>query len=232
MSATIKNISILLKKYFYKQRRNIFYNQFLSNDYGDSRGTPITRFYIQDFFLNLNHFDWGNCLEFGDNRYIKQFGKNVTENHTFKFSNKFKHHDNIFYGDLTKFSTLPEKKFDLIVCTNVLNFIFDVKSAIRGIHRMLKKNGKCIVTVDGPSSHISRFDMERWGDFWRFTNLSAKKIFEQLNFKVEKNITYGNPYACSAQLNGFSTQDIDQSKLFPSDQDYQLLIALYLTKKG
>ena len=43
---------------------------------------------------------------------------------------------------------------------------------------------------------------------------------------------YGNPYACSAQLNGFSFQDIEQSKLFPSDQDYQLLIALFLTKES
>ena len=231
MLSTIQNNLIFLRKYFYKKRKNIFKNKFISNDYGDSRGTPITRFYIQHFFLQLKYFDWGNCLEFEDNRYIDQFGKNVTKNYTFKFSNKYRDQENLINGDLTRYSDLPKEKFDLIVCTNVLNFIFDVKSAIKGIHRMLKKNGKCIVTVDGPSSHISRFDMERWGDFWRFTNLSAKKIFEQLNFKVEKNITYGNPYACSAQLNGFSTQDIDQSKLFPSDQDYQLLVALYLTKK-
>tara|TARA_B100000073_G_scaffold346719_1_gene358883 strand:- start:1873 stop:2571 length:699 start_codon:yes stop_codon:yes gene_type:complete len=232
MLTSIKNNLLFLKKYFSKHRKNIFYNKFISNDYGDSRGTPITRFYIQHFFLNLDHFDWGNCLEFEDNRYINHFGNNVTKNNTFKLSNEFSKQDNFIYGDLTKSSVLPQEKFDLIVCTNVLNFIFDVESAMKGIHKMLKKNGKCIVTVDGPSSHISRYDMERWGDFWRFTNLSAKKLFEQSNFKIEKSTIYGNPYACSAQLNGFSIQDIDQSKLFPSEEDYQLLIALLVTKKG
>ena len=231
MLTTIKNNLLFLKKKFLKQKRNIFYNKFLSNDYGDSRGTPITRFYIQHFFLNLNHFDWGNCLEFEDNRYIDQFGKNVTKYNTFKFSNEYSDKDNLIIGDLTKITFLPKERFDFIVCTNVLNFIFDFESAIEGIYKMLKKEGKCIITLDGPSSHISRYDMERWGDYWRFTNLSAKKVFERSNFKIEQTTVYGNPYACSAQLNGFSIQDIDQSKLFPSDKDYQLLIALYLTKK-
>ena len=72
--------------------------------------------------------------------------------------------------------------------------------------------------------------MERWGDYWRFTNLSAKVAFERSNFKIEQCEVYGNPYACSAQLNGFCLQDVDQSKLFPGDQDYQLLIALCLIK--
>ena len=232
MLTTIKNNLLFLKNHFFKHRKNIFYNKFISNDYGDSRGTPITRFYIQHFFLNLIPFDWGNCLEFEDNRYIDHFGKNVAKNITFKLSNEYSKQDNFIYGDLTNFSILPKEKFDLIVCTNVLNFIFDVESAIKGIHKMLKKNGKCIVTVDGPSSHISRYDMDRWGDFWRFTNLSAKRLFERSNFKIEQSTTYGNPYACSAQLNGFSIQDIDQSKLLPSEEDYQLLIALLVTKKG
>ena len=231
MLKTIRNNLVFLKKKFLKQDKNIFYNNFLSNDYGDSRGTPITRYYIQHFFLNLNHFGWGNCLEFEDNRYTNQFGKNVTKYNTFKFSNKYNDKDNLIIGDLTKIPLLPKERFDFIVCTNVLNFIFDFESAIKGIYRMLKKEGKCIITLDGPSSHISRYDMERWGDYWRFTNLSAKKIFERSNFKIEQNTVYGNPYACSAQLNGFSIQDIDQSKLFPSEKDYQLLIALFLTKK-
>ena len=126
---------------------------------------------------------------------------------------------------------MPKESFDSIICTNVLNFIFDVESAIKGIYQMLKKDGKCIVTLDGPSSHVSRYDMERWGDYWRFTNLSAKLAFERSNFKVEHCTVYGNPYACSAQLNGFCLQDVDQSKLFPSNQDYQLLIALCIKKK-
>lgn len=232
MNNTLKKKLALFRKKFFENKNNNFQNNFLSNDYGDSRGTPITRFYIQHFFSNLIPFDWGNCLEFGDNRYINHFGRNVTKNYTFIFSDKFSEQGNIINGDLTKFSILPKEKFDLIVCTNVLNFIFDIESAVRGITRMLKINGKCIITLDGPSSHISRYDMDRWGDFWRFTNLSARLAFEKENFIIEQCEMYGNPYACSAQLNGFSFQDIEQSKLFPSDQDYQLLIALFLTKES
>ena len=55
MLKTIRNNLVFLKKKLLKQDKNIFYNNFLSNDYGDSRGTPITRYYIQHFFLNLKH---------------------------------------------------------------------------------------------------------------------------------------------------------------------------------
>ena len=50
MLETIKDNIIFLKTYLSKQRKNIFHHKFLSNDYGDSRGTPITRFYIEHFF--------------------------------------------------------------------------------------------------------------------------------------------------------------------------------------
>ena len=58
---------------------------------------------------------------------------------------------------------------------------------------MLKINGKCIITLDGPLSHISRYDMDRWGDFWRFTNLSARLAFEKGNFIIEQCECMGIP---------------------------------------
>ena len=35
-----------------------------------------------------------------------------------------------------------------------------------------------LATVPG-ISQISRYDMDRWGDFWRFTTLSMRRLFEQ-----------------------------------------------------
>ena len=44
---------------------------------------------------------------------------------------------------------------------------------------MLKPGGYLLLTVSGPTAHISEYDMSRWGDYWRFTELSARKAFEK-----------------------------------------------------
>lgn len=205
-------------------------DSFISNDFGFQRGKPIDRVYIENFISQHVEKISGVCLEFGDTSYIDLFGKSVTEKYSFNYSNEPSEQNNNIMGDLTKLDTLSIDSFDCILCINVLNFIYDLPVAAEGLKKLLKPNGKIIITIAGVASHISRYDMDRWGDYWRFTDKSAAKLFKEAGFHIEKIQTYGNPYACSAQINGYSMEDLSKEKVVKSDPDYQLLVACVLSK--
>jgi SAM-dependent methyltransferase len=206
-------------------------NEFLGSDFGFSRGCPVDRFYIDQFFNSHRGVVTGVCLEFGDTSYIKKYGNAVSGKYTFNYSKDCSMTGYQLVGDVSKVEELPCEMFDCIVCVNVLNFIYDSLSSLRGLKKLLKPGGQIILTLAGTSAHISRYDMDRWGDYWRMTDKAAIKLAEQAGFQVLKVETYGNPYACSAQLNGFSVEDLTYEKILPSHPDYQLVVGLLLTKK-
>jgi len=80
-------------------------------------------------------------------------------------------------------------------------------------------------------SQISRYDMDRWGDFWRFTTLSAQRLFER-EFKAE-NIeikAYGNVLIAIAFLHGLALEEMKREYLEYQDSDYQVLITVRAIK--
>lgn len=74
--------------------------------------------------------------------------------------------------------------------------------------------------------------MDRWGDYWRFTDLSIKKAFEEVfgegNVDVE---TYGNVLATTAFLQGISAEELTKKELFYKDKDYLMTITIKAVKK-
>lgn len=215
-------------------RKPIVFNsisaQPVSRDFGLSRGTPIDRYYIS-LFLNKYASDVkGAALEIAESTYTKQFDNGVT-------SFEILHVDNsnrkaTIIGDLTDPESLPENKTDCFICTQTLNFIFDFKKAIEGAYKILKRKGVFLGTVSG-ISQISRYDMDRWGDYWRFTDLSVKKLFEELfgtnNVTVE---TFGNVFAANAFLQGIAIEDIENLQILDEkDPDYQVTIGVRAIKE-
>jgi len=201
----------------------------ISRVFGFDRGTPIDRVYIEHF-LNINkQYIQGVVCEIADNSYSKKYGSNVKAYEILHYTN-----DNpraTIVGDLTDISTLPQNKVDCFILTQTLNFIYDFKSAIKGVHYMLKKGGVVLATVSG-ISQISRYDMDRWGDYWRFTNLSAKRIFEEAFGKGNVDIkTYGNVLTAISFLHGISAEELTREELFFTDEDYQILIGIKAVKK-
>jgi putative methyltransferase len=222
-----------MKKYvrlfFQNTRRPIVFNRVstkpISNDFGLSRGTPIDRYYIESF-LRENALDVkGAALEIAESTYTRQFNHGITSFeilHVDRSNRKA-----TIIGDLTQPETLPDKTVDCFICTQTLNFIFDVRKAIEGCFKLLKDGGVFLGTVSG-ISQISRYDMNRWGDYWRFTDLSLKKLFAE--YFREENITiqmYGNVFAANAFLQGLALEDIeDKSLLNVRDIDYQVTLGI------
>ena len=202
----------------------------ISNIFGLERGTPIDRYYIEKFLERYNQCISGDLLEISESSYSKQFGTNVSSYGILSYDNS--NRKATILGDLTKPETLPDNKIDCFICTQTLNFIYDVPNAIEGCYKLLKPNGSLLCTVSG-LSQISRYDMNRWGDYWRFTDLSIKILMEKTFGKNNVEVaTYGNILAAKAFLDGVAIEDLpDISLLDQKDPDYQVTIAVRAIKK-
>lgn len=65
-----------------------------------------------------------------------------------------------------------KNRFNLIVCVNVLDDIYDYQKAVDNIFAAVKKSGICYIVVNG---FYPLHDLP--DDYWRFTENSLKKIF-------------------------------------------------------
>lgn len=201
----------------------------ISSIFGLDRGTPIDRFYIDHFLSTNKQLIRGIVCEIAEDTYIRKYGSNVKRYEILHYTN-----DNTnatIVGDLTNLETLPKNSIDCFVCTQTLNFIYDFEAAIEGIHHVLKIGGVAMVTVAG-ISQISRYDMDRWGDYWRFTKLSLQKAFDKV-FTGEGSVQvdhYGNVLASVAFLEGIVAEELTVLELMTKDQDYQLLLTVIAKK--
>lgn len=202
----------------------------VSRQFGLERGTPIDRYYIERFLAQEQALIQGRVLEIAESHYSKRFGQRVTAYDVLHATA-----DNpqaTIVGDLTDLSTLPADHVDCFICTQTFNFIFDVAAALRGAHHLLKPGGVLLATVAG-ISQISRYDMERWGDYWRFTTASVEKLCAPV-FAGGLTITsVGNVLAATAFLQGLAVEDLPTATLLHHpDPDYQLLIMIVARKAG
>ncbi len=201
----------------------------ISQFFGTDRGQPIDSYYIEYFLSENIDQIRGIVLEIGDDSYSRQFGKDITRQEILHYTT-----DNpkaTIVGDLANHRTLKNQIADCIICTQTLNFIYDFKSAVKGIHYLLRENGCALVSLSG-ISQISRYDMDRWGDYWRFTDKSAKKIFSDIfgpeNVQV---VTYGNVLSSVAFLEGISAEELKEDELLYTDRDYQVTVAVKAVKR-
>lgn len=203
----------------------------VSPNFGYERGIPIDRYYIDTFLLENTDDIQGRVLEVSDNGYTKRYGgEKVKQSDILHVSE-----DNpkaTIVSDLTQAHNIPSESFDCIILIQTLQFIYDIKSAVRHIHRILKPNGILLVTMSG-ISQISKYDMDQWGEYWRFTTASAQRLFEEEfsreNIKVK---AYGNVLVATAFLYGMATEDLKSEQLNYNDPSYQMVVTVRAVKLG
>ena len=202
-----------------------------NRDWGARRGTPIDRFYIEAFLYNYTPDVKGHVLEVKDNTYTLKYGRSRVSQSDILHKVAGNPRATIV-ADLTRADHLPTGVFDCIICTQTLQFIYDFSAAVKTLHRILKPEGVLLVTLPG-ITQISRYDMEQWGDYWRFTSKSARTIFEE--FFPGENVSvqaYGNVFAATAFLYGIAAEELDRSELDLHDPDYEMLVAVRADKPG
>lgn len=204
----------------------------LHRNFGWARGMPIDRYYIEGFLAGHSADIRGEVLEAA-----------VAPNYTQKFGGDRVSRSHILYpvpgkrgatlvGDLSTGEGIPGDAFDAIVLTQVFQFIYDMPAAVANSHRALKSGGVLLATFAG-ISQISREDMDQWGEYWRVTDASARRLFGDI-FGAE-NVTvevYGNVLAACAFLHGMVITDLTKRELDYRDPNYQLIVAVRAVKSA
>jgi SAM-dependent methyltransferase len=150
-----------------------------SRRFAFDRGTPIDRYFIGRFLERNAETVHGRVLEVGDRGYTQTYGgKRVTRSDVLHVTSG--NPEATIVGDLATGKGLPRGVYDCLVLTQTLHVIYDVHSAVKNIYRLLKPGGVALVTIPGITP-ISRFDAERWGDFWRMTPAAAQQLFTRLD---------------------------------------------------
>lgn len=218
------------------QPSQVDFGDFLSPDpvsavFGFDRGTPIDRYYIDRFFAHHTDDVRGVCLEVADNTYTTTWGKEQVEKSDILHATGAEGACTIV-GDLTHLDAVADNTYDCIILTQVLQFICDMPRAVREIYRILKPGGVCLATFTC-ISQISRYDMDRWGEYWRVTDLGARRLFETSFSPTDLVIaTYGNACSATAFLQGIATEELTSLALDATHPDYQVLIAVRAQKPG
>jgi SAM-dependent methyltransferase len=224
----IKKSLQILKRNLSRPRGIDFESVYPVSDYfGDDRGTPVDRLYIDSFLASSRDLIRGKVLEVAEDTYTKKYGHDVTATDVL-------HYEAVpgatLIGDLSKPATLPENRFDCFICTQTIHVIYNFQDAIRGAWRLLKPGGKLLCTLSG-IAQISRYDMDRWGDYWRFTTLSAQRSFDDVFGAGKVIVDYGgNCYAAINFLRGIALEELDQKKLTIKDANYPIVITIIATK--
>jgi hypothetical protein len=204
----------------------------LSNSWGFDRGIgqPIDRYYIEKFLGQHAKDVRGHVVEIGGSEYTRAFGgANVSESEIWHVSGC---QGVTIKADLTSASQLASDRFDCFICTQTLQFIYDVPAAIRTIHRVLKPGAVALATFAGISK-ISPRDRDRYGEFWRVTSMSAARLFGDVFGTAHTEVSaYGNVLTAIAFLHGLSSDELSRSELDHNDPCFEVIVAVRATKNA
>ncbi len=203
----------------------------VSRVFGTDRGTPLDRYYIERFLERHRSDIHGRVLELGDPGYTQRFGGNRVEQSDVLHATPGNRKATII-GDLQSGQGIPADAFDCIILTQVLPFLFDFHGAVRTVHRALRPGGVVLATLP-MISPISRYDMDRWGDYWRFTSLGASRLFQHYFTPGPVQVeSFGNPLVATAFVQGFSLEELTPEELDPVDPDYEVIVTVRAVRAG
>jgi len=196
----------------------------IDSHFGGGRGKPVDRHYIERFLEAHAGDIRGRVLEVGDDLYTRRYGGGRVEAH-----------DVVHVDDSNPLATvvanladgheLASDRYDCFICTQTLHYIYPLQAAVATSYRILKPGGVLLATVPGISP-ISPYDRDRWGDYWRFTSQSLRRLLAEAFPPESVGIeAYGNVLACTAFLQGLAVEDLRRDELAHHDQRYELLIA-------
>lgn len=85
---------------------------------------------------------------------------------------------NIFQADLTDIETFDETRYNSIICSEVLEHIYEDDVAISNLNKLLLKEGKIIITVP--------YSMKYWSSHDEFSGHVRRYDYDELMSKIRR----------------------------------------------
>lgn len=200
----------------------------ISQDFGCDRGRPVDRYYIENFLAARSADVRGQVLEIGENSYTRRFGGDRVSKSDILHVVEGDPEATII-ADLTDAEHIPSDSFDCFILTQTLQLIYDVRAAVKTIHRILKPGGVLLATFPG----ISQTYDNEWGGTWcwNFTSVSARRLFEEYFPSEHLTIeTFGNVLAAISFLHGIAAEELTKEELDYRDPGYDVSITVRAVK--
>lgn len=136
-------------------------------------------------FLRKRSFD--NILEIGSGDGLQSFKRRIRAKRFIATDVvKTKFVDEV--ADVTNLRYINDS-FDLVLCNQVLEHVFDFHKAVKELIRVTKKGGLIMVSV--PFVYPIH---DKPNDFWRFTEYSIKRLFNLPIVFEKKVLNYVKPF--------------------------------------
>lgn len=196
----------------------------ISPIFGLDRGQPVDRYYIERF-LEENASDIrGRALELGDATYIEKFGGDRVDRidvlHVVEGNPQA-----TIVADLTRADHVPSDLFDCVIFTQSLQMIFDMRAALRTLHRILKPGGVLLLTSHGISKIARRLGRDDWGEYWHITTQSAERLLAETFPGGEVRVgSRGNVLGAVCYLHGIVAEEVDPRDLDACDPDFEVVV--------
>ncbi len=197
----------------------------LSRRFGLDRGRPIDRCYIERFLARHGADVRGRVLEIYESTYSERFGGERVERCDVLDVDSDAPRATL-RGDLATGEGIPAGAFDCFILTQTLGLVYDIAAAVEHAYAALAPGGVVLASVPG-ISHQSQAGTEEFPDHWRFTKLSAERLFAE-RFG-ERNVTVearGNVATSAAFLYGLAEHELDAALFDRDDPDYELVICV------
>ncbi len=194
------------------------------------RGFPVERYYIEKFLAQHAGDIRGRVLEMGDSFYTDKFGGGcVTGSDVMSVVDV---PGATIVADLTDAGQVADGTFDCIILTQTLQMIYKFESAVRELSRILAPGGVLLVTTHGISRVGRHEGVDFWGEYWRFTSQSARRLFAgcfgESNVRIEG---YGNVLAACAALHGLASEELTADELDTYDPCFDVIIGVRAVKR-
>ena len=200
-----------------------------SRAFGAERGRPIDRHYIEGFLGDHRDDIRGAVLEVEQPTYTHMFGHSITQSDVLHVADP--HPPTTIVSDLQVGTDLPSEAYDCVILTQTLFLIENLDAAVRTVFRILRPGGVALVTVPG-ISQIARDARNHWADHWRFTSVSARKLFARTFGEDAVFVSsYGNVLVASAFLYGLASHELTPEELDYNDPDFEMVICIRAEKR-
>lgn len=201
-----------------------------SHQFGGDRGTPIDRYFIDRFLADHAGDIHGRVLEFGDDIYTRRHGGRHVRRSDVLYPKAGKPGVTIV-ADLADGRGLPSRAFDCVICTQTLQYLFDLPAAVGTLHRILKPGGVVLATVPGIAQIDSGGVGQGWSDCWRPTRHATLRLFAAAFGAEQVAVTaQGNALLGAAFLMGVTLHELPETALEHRDPDYDVSIAVRATR--